>query len=144
MPFSKERSGKMIELSIVKNQPQHQHRHQQHEQGHNHQLPTSPTGASRRISCCYLSPITRRRSDMSTWPNLTTIWPNLTALSTTSTTWPNLTSTWPVSLFPLAARTVFCARCRNTQQEEDDRKSRTVREYLKAECHTWFKLDKSL
>ena len=66
------------------------------------QPPTSPPGASPRISC-YLSPITRRRSDMSTWPNLTT--------------------TSPVSLFPLAARTVFCARCRNTQQEEDDKKS---------------------
>ena len=57
----------------------------------------SPRVASPRISCCYLSPITRRRSDMSTWPNLTFTWPNLTS----SSIWPNLTSTWPVSLFPL-------------------------------------------
>ena len=43
--------------------------------------PTWPTAASPK-EICYLSPITRRRSDMSTWPKLTT-------------------TTSPVSLFPL-------------------------------------------
>ena len=53
----------------------------------------------------YLSPMTRRRSDMSTWPTLT--------------------SSPPVSLFPLAARRVFCAPCRDPVEEKDDRKSQT-------------------
>ena len=35
------------------------------------------------------------------------------------------------SLFPpLAARRVFCARCRNPQLEEDDRKSESVWKYV--------------
>ena len=53
----------------------------------------------------YLSPMTRRRSDMSTWPTLT--------------------SSPPVSLFPLAAQRVFCAPCRGPVGEKDDRKSQT-------------------
>ena len=78
--------------------------------------PTWPTAASPK-EICYLSPITRRRSDMSTWPKLTTTF---------------------LSFLSGCRCSVFCARCRNLQQEEDDRKSQVwVCQWISQDSVTW-------